>query len=101
MDEFKIGFTGTYINDHQFTHIAEISIETAVAFVKSECPSINMGKGTAEELTIGVDYKTDANQNGWLNKLFIIVKEEHGKYLAVYNHDGIFHLYQRDIDGGS
>ncbi len=84
-------FNACYIKDHPFTHLTDIPEEVAVAWVKNLVPDLNMGNSvTASELTINQDDETDASQNGWLNKLFVIVGHGHGKYIAIYKHDDRF-----------
>lgn len=93
--KFGIGFTATYINDFpEFSHVAHLPAEAAVAWVKDACSDTVMGlRAKAADLTIGVDNDTDVDKNGWLNKLFVIVSFEHNRWLALFNHDGKFSLY--------
>lgn len=93
-NQFKIGFTACYINDFKvFRHLGELPEETAVAWVQHVCPNVLMGsKVKAKSLTVGMSNDTDASRNGWLNKLFIIVGESRGKWVALYNHDGEFSI---------
>jgi hypothetical protein len=86
---YGFGLVGTYIQDHPFYHVAEIPVEVAVAWVNSVCPNVNMGNSRlASELT-----PENATTYGWLNKLFVIVGESHGKWMALNNHDGSFSIY--------
>lgn len=100
-EEFHIGFTSCYINDYNFKHIADLPIEAAVEWVKKSCPEIMMnatGHIKAKELTIDDDnIDTDANINGWLNKLFVIVGVEYNCWVALYNHDGKFSIRIKEI----
>ena len=90
-DEYGIGYTSCYINDHPFKHVTDIPVDAAVAWVQSVLPNKEMGNGVAaKDLTTDGSYETDADKNGWLNKLFVIVAFEHGKFIALYNHDGKF-----------
>ena len=92
-NKYKIGYSACYINNHPFKHVTDIPISVAVAWVVSVLPTQQMGNGvTAEDLTIETNGKTDANKSGWLNKLFVIVAIEHGKHVAIYNHDGKFSI---------
>lgn len=96
--KYTIGFTSCYIKDHPFIHIAEMPEAAAVAWVKGVCPEVAMGHMNvkAKDLTVNTNYDTDAKGNGWLNKLFIIVGVDHGKWLALANHDGRFGLYMEN-----
>ena len=95
-----IGFVGTYINDYNFTHLIDIPEEVAVEWVKRtvpECKLDAIGRLPAKNLTVGENIDTDASVNGWLNKLFVIVDADHGKYIAIYNHDGKFSIRTKPI----
>ena len=93
--KYHIGFTACYIRDHKFEHFLEIPQEVAVAWVKAKCPNIEMGHThvLAKDLTVDSNYDSDAKGNGWLNKLFIVVGNDHGKWVALSNHDGRFSIY--------
>ncbi len=92
--DFFCGCTGTYIVDHGFKHITEIPKEAAVEWVKSSYPGVDMGcKVAAKYLTTDGDIDTDASINGWMNKLFIIVGNEHGKWIALVKWDDKFSLW--------
>ncbi len=99
-DEIQIGFTACYIHDYpQFGYVCEIPEAVAVEWAQQpwiqEQMDVNMGNGTlAQNMTIGLSTDTDAKWNGWLNKLFVVVGESHGRYLAVYKHDDTYSLYQ-------
>ena len=101
--EYGIGFTACYICDYiDFSHLAEIPVEAAVAWVKKACPTVVLGNHTASvDLTVGTKDDTDALGNGWLNKLFVIVGSERGNWLAIYNHDGEFSIYTGRKKGGA
>ena len=93
MNKYKIGYTSCYINDHDFNHITDIPIESALEWVRISAPETQMGNGVkAKDLTINEYYQTDIDKNGWLNKLFVLVAYEHGKFVAIYNHDGVFSI---------
>ena len=92
-EKYKMGYTGCYINDHPFRQLCRIPVEAAVEWVKKVCPDTYMGGCLARELTIGGDRSTDANMNGWTNKLFVLVANEHNKWTALVNHDGRFSVY--------
>jgi hypothetical protein len=98
--EYEIGATACYINDYSFTHIADIPVEVAVEWVKKVTPETRMsatGNVQAKDLTVGGDPDTDANVNGWLNKLFVLIACDHGKWVALYNHDGRFSIRDKAI----
>jgi len=66
----------------------------AIEWVKKTCPETIMGNDTAAKYLIaGDDHKLGAKGGGWLNKLFVIVGLEHGKWIALFNHDGRFSVY--------
>ena len=91
----KIGFTSCYIKDYNFEHKGELPVEVAVEWVKRTLPLQDMGNGVfASSLTTDWNNHTDARKNGWLNKMFVIVGYEHEKFIAIYNHDGVFSLYE-------
>ena len=97
--KYKYGFTGTYIQDHPFSHLTEIPPEVAVAWVAKLYPDMNMGSDIpAKDLGVDTgDNDTDAKINGWLNKLFILVANEHDRWIALVNWDGRFSIYiERD-----
>lgn len=52
-----------------------------------------MGGCKAKELTVGSDRNTDVDKNGWTNKLFVLVANEHGGWIALVNWDTRFHIY--------
>ena len=93
--KFAVGFTATYIHDYRvFRHLCEIPAQAAVEWVKQACPEAHMGlRLKARELTCGTGEETDADRNGWLNKLFVIVSFDHGYPVALYHHDGSFGVY--------
>ncbi len=93
--EYKFGYTSTYIQDHNFKHCCSIPIDAAVEWVKCSYPNVDMGNGTlAKDLTVYSTHpRTDANGNGWLNKLFILVQNDHDKWVALVNWDGRFSIY--------
>jgi hypothetical protein len=95
-EELTVGFTATYIHDHAgFEHIAEIPQAVAVTWVQQVLPDTKMGNGfTASQITVGAKCDSDATWNGWLNKLFVVVDVSHGRAIALYNHDGEFHIYR-------
>lgn len=98
--DYKIGATSCYIKDFGFSHVVDIPVEAAVEWVKQSCPDVKLcatGHLTAKELTVGGGRDTDATMNGWLNKLFVIVGAEHGNWVALYNHDGRFSIYSKNI----
>ncbi len=89
--KYKLGMTGCYICDHPFSHVTDIPVEAAVEWVKNVAPEITLGSHVkTKDITTDGNRKTDAIQNGWLNKLFVIVAHEPGKFIALYNHDGVF-----------
>lgn len=94
MSDLKIGYTACYIKDYDFIHIVDISEEVAVAWVKKEFPDILMSNYVkAKDLTLNKVHRTNATGNGWGNKQFIVVAYEHGKWIALNNHDGNFGVY--------
>jgi len=98
--DYEIGFTSCYINDFNFSHLVDIPVEAAVEWAKKAAPETKMcatGRTKAKDLTVGGDIDTDVNINGWLNKLFIIVAFEHGKWIALYNHDGSFSVRVKEV----
>lgn len=95
--DYGIGATACYIQDHQFKYLCTISKAAAVQLVKDACPNAIVGNVKAKELTCDGHNDTDAACNGWLNKLFVIIDNCDGKWLAVNNHDGRFSLY---LSGG-
>ena len=69
----------------------DIPAEVAIEWIKQKTPEANMGNGVcAKNITTDRNNETDCRKNGWLNKLFIIVAYEHGKFISLYNHDGVF-----------
>jgi outer membrane protein TolC len=73
----------------------EISRQTADTWVQQVLPDTKMGNGfTASQITVGAKCDSDATWNGWLNKLFVVVDVSHGRAIALYNHDGEFHIYR-------
>lgn len=93
--DYDIGYTSCYIQDHDFEHLCSISAETALAWVKSACPEVKMGGTLAKHLTHGKEkfIDTDIRTNGWTNKLFVIVANDHDKWFALVNWDGRFSIY--------
>ena len=92
-NEYKLGFTSCYINDHNFNHKTDIPVEAAVAWAASMSGDSSMGNGVlAKDLTTDGDNETDTSENGWLNKLFIIVGYEHGKFIAICKQDEKFSI---------
>ncbi len=99
MKDFKIGFTACYIRDYKFTHLITLPEVRAVEWVKKISPEVNMGLNTlAKDLTCETSLETDATGNGWLNKLFILVGNDHGQWIALNNHDGRFSIYIENIN---
>ena len=72
-EDYKIGYKSCYISDHKFRAICELP--EAVAWVWAK------------------DFLEVENVENWLNKLFVIVGETCGRYIAVYKHDYKFYLY--------
>ena len=72
VEKYKIGFKSSYINDHKFKHVVDISSSVAMSWIKS-CDEIDLD-----------------DINDWTNKMFFIVANEHGKYIAINNQDGVF-----------
>lgn len=99
--DYTIGSTATYIVDYEFDHVCEIPMAAAVEWVKSACPDADMSSRVkAAELTIGESNNTDADENGWLNKLFVIVGYgSSGAAIALYNHDGKFFVRSKKFMG--
>lgn len=88
MNDYAIGFTACYINDHPFQHITDVHPAVALVWVKKVLPDADLGTGKkAKDVTL-----TQAIEDGWLNKLFIIVGHEHGKWVALYKHDDKFSI---------
>lgn len=97
-DKYHHGFTGCYIQDHNFKHLCAIPATVAVAFVQALCPDVHMSSHVlAKDLTIGKDRDTDAIGNGWTNKLFILVANDHDKWIAIVNWDGRFSIYEEVV----
>lgn len=87
--EYKFGATACYIADHPFMHIMEIPSRVALIWVQLACPNVDMGNGVnTNDLTV-----SNTDIPNWLNKLFIIVGGDHGKFVAIYKHDDHFSLY--------
>jgi len=87
----KIGDTATYIQDHkEFRQLFSLPKEVALEWVKANCPETDMmpGRCKGKDLTI-----ENMVENGWLNKLFIIVQIADDKKYAITNWDGRFYLY--------
>ena len=96
--KYLTGETACYIVDYDFEIVSEIPMEVAVAWVKHACPETNMGNNVkAKDLTINESNDTDADKNGWLNKLFVIVGCDLYRVIALYNHDGKFHLRVKNV----
>lgn len=94
MKDCHVGFTGCYIQDHNFKHLCDIPVSAAVKWVKKVCPEATMGNKTkAKELTLNRGIDTDALMNGWLNKLFVVVANDHDAWIALVNWDGRFSIY--------
>jgi len=97
--QYITGYTNCYIQDHPFYHVCSIPIEVAVEWVKKICPDVNMGFGfAAKDLTINENEDTDVIPNGWLNKLFIVVSNDHGHSFALVNWDGRFAIYKKRFE---
>ncbi len=95
MNDYEIGYKGCYIQDHNFSYVCTIPIETAIAWVKTSCPGHDMGCGMVTgQLTIDKNTDTDADKNGWLNKMFIVVSESNGKWIALAKWDDRFFVYK-------
>lgn len=89
--EFKKGMTGTYIRDYRdvFTLLCVIPKSVALAWVKNNCPEVELfpgirGKDLTEENMV---------ENAWLNKGFIVVEDTGDNLIAISNQDGTFYLY--------
>jgi hypothetical protein len=96
-NNFEIGFTACYIRDFNFDYLCGIPVEAAVEWVKKQLPEIAMSSHVkAKDLTTDGNNDTGAECNGWLNKLFVIVGEDKGKWIALYNHDGEFSIRTKD-----
>lgn len=99
MKNFKLGFTACYIRDYKFTHLVDLPDSSAVEWVKEQCPNTAMGNGIlAKDLTIGTGLDTDVDRVGWLNKLFILVGNDHGRWVALNNHDGLYSVHVENIN---
>ncbi len=91
---YRLGYASCYIQEHKFNHLCTMPVKAAVEWVKEVCPNVVMGRHTpAADLTVGGDIDTDALVNGWLNKLFILVANDHGKWIALVNWDGRYSMY--------
>ena len=75
-EDYEIGYKNCYISDHEFRMICELPEEVAWTWAKQYFQVEDIKK--------------------WLNKLFVIVEEFHGKYIAVYKHDYKFYLYEKE-----
>lgn len=93
--DYKIGYTSCYIQDHPFEHLCYIPVKVALAWVKDVCPEVLMGGTVAKHLTHQEEryIDTDIRVNGWTNKLFILVANDHDKWIALVNWDGRFSIY--------
>lgn len=92
-DDFPVGRTDCYINDYQATYLCKLPAEAAVAWLKSVAPDVcvgSVGKHPATALTLGDGSDTDALQNGWLNKLWVVVEQTYSKAICLYAADGTF-----------
>lgn len=94
MRNYKIGFTASYIEDHNFKFLKKITANEAVKTLKETLPSIKTSSHIcAKDLTINKSNTTDASINGWMNKLFVVFAIKEGKHLAVAKCDDTFSLY--------
>lgn len=87
--ELNVGFTACYARDYKFTHICNMPKISAILWAQSVAGDVDAGCGKSfNELTECCGQ--------WLNKLFVIVGCDHGRWLALYNHDGKFSLRIQD-----
>lgn len=93
--QYITGYTNCYIQDHPFYHLCEIPVEVAVEWVKIACPDVLMNN---TDLTITKTEHTDAIPNGWLNKRFVVVSNDHGHSFALVNWDGRFSIYKKRFE---
>lgn len=84
MQELKIGFTACYINDFKADHITDLPFDSALTWAKEFAGDVHGGCGRKST------FNTFTEANDWMNKLFVVVGYEHGKWVALYNHDGTF-----------
>jgi hypothetical protein len=99
--QYQIGYSSTYIQDHpNFKFMCEIPESVAVEWVKNVCPGKYMGSSKkACQLTVSSgNIDTDAKDNGWLNKLFVIVSYKVAsnneiKWIALVKWDSRFSIY--------
>ncbi len=90
-----IGFTGTYIQDYEFEHVMQIPARTALVWVQDVAPDCVLGRDKPAASVCYRDNCPDDPIPYWLNKLFVVVAEDHGVWYAINNHDGNFSLYKR------
>ena len=94
---YEIGYKACYIQDYSsFKHLCTIPPEVAIEWVRQKCPDIYMGGCLAKDLTLNGKTGTDAKINGWLNKLFVVVANDHCQSIALVNWDGRFSVYLSD-----
>jgi hypothetical protein len=94
-NEFYKGYTACYIQDYaQFRHFCEIPVSAAVEWVKRDCPNVLFYMDTlGKDLTVNENPNTDADKNGWMNKMFVLVGSSHGKWIALVKWDFKFQVY--------
>ena len=86
--ELKVGFTAAYINDCGFRYITEIPAIVAVQWVKLAVPKARIAGVPVEDIT----------EDSWENKSFIIIDQEYGAFIALYNHDGVFSVRRKELN---
>lgn len=87
-EELRVGFWANYINDYGFEHITDLPAIAAFRWVREVVPSARFCEGTTKQIT----------EMGWTNKAFIIVGQEQGALIALYNHDGVFSVRRQRLN---
>jgi len=90
-EAYEIGYVSSYIQDHDFKHVTNITEKAAIALVAEVCPDTNMGygdKAKAKNLVAG--------GGKWLNKLFVLISRDHNKWVAVVNWDNTYSIYEEN-----
>jgi len=91
----KLGMVGTYINNHNFDRLLDVPAEVALKLVQHYKPEATLGGNIAAK-----DMEVDKINEQWINKFFVIITMQHEKWIAVYNHDGVFSIRTRKFQEG-
>lgn len=91
MEELKLGDTFCYPGDMGFFHFMDIPEGIAVRWAAEKFPDSDMGRNIKAK-----DIDCSNIKNEWMNKLLIVIANRHGKWIGLYNHDGIFSIQIKD-----